>query len=141
MNHYRKTKQKYNKYRKNDISLESCAFCTRARSEEIVAENDTMYVVPNRVSYDIFEGYKVEDHLMILPKEHRTSIGDFTEGEALDYVRLVGEYEAMGYGVYARGYNSPSRSVAHQHTHLIKISDTPARSVIYNAKPYMLIVK
>lgn len=141
MHHFRRTKKRYVSLNKKSSTKGTCSFCTSAKNEQIIAENDTMYVVKNRVSYDLFEGYRVSDHLLILPKAHRASIAEFTPEEARDFVALSGEYEVKGYSVYARGFDSPARSVAHQHTHLIKIGGTPSRFMLYSSRPHVLIAK
>lgn len=140
MLHYRKTKLTYNKHRKNDAIKPSCPFCSVAeRGERIVAENDTMFAIPNRTSYDMFEGRRVTDHIMVIPKAHRKGFGDFTEQERNDAMLLIGQYETEGYNVYARGVDSPSRSVEHQHTHLIKLQDKASKVIVFTKKPYVLI--
>lgn len=141
MQHYRKTKRTYDNFLRNDPDEKACQFCASALNEPVLDENDTMYVIANRVAYDMFEGYPVLDHLMVIPKQHRASIANFTQDEALDHMKLVGKYEAMSYSVYSRGLGSASRSVAHQHTHLIKLGHTAAKTVFYRHRPYMLIVK
>lgn len=98
-----------------------------------------MFVIPNRVSYDIFEGRRVEDHLMIIPKRHLTSFDQFTDEEVLEMMRTTAEYEKNGYNVYARGWGNVSRSVKHQHTHLIKTDSKLTRAIFYTRKPYFLI--
>lgn len=138
MLHYRKTKLTYNRHRTNDQTLTVCAFCDIA-NEHIVAENDTMFVIPNRVSYDMFEGRRVVDHVMVIPKLHRESTAEFTAAERSDVMLLIGEYESKGYNVYMRGVDSPSRSVKHQHTHLIKLRTKSSQFVLYAHKPYILI--
>ena len=141
MYHYRKTRQHYKKLNKADKEKDGCPFC-RDLSGEIVAESATMVVIPNRVSYDFFEGRSVLDHLMIIPKRHAESIHDFTEQEKLDMMDFAGEYETRGYNVYARGAGSITRSVKHQHTHLIKVDDTKrAKFIFHLQKPYILINK
>lgn len=98
-----------------------------------------MYVAANRVSYDIFEDRKVTDHLMVIPKKHHESIQSFNDKEKCDAMNVMGEYEAKGYSVYARGLGSPTRSVKHQHTHLIKLVDKLSKMIIYARKPYVLL--
>ncbi|MNH50125.1 hypothetical protein D3C73_17320 [compost metagenome] len=139
MLHYRKTKLTYNKHRKKDAIKPQCPFCSISSREKVLAENDTMFVVPNRVSYDMFEGRRVTDHVMVIPKEHRRGFGDFTPEERNDAMLLIGHYETLGYNVYARGVDSPSRSVEHQHTHLIKLQDKASKVIVYTKKPYVLI--
>lgn len=140
MYHYRKTRTAYRKHNANDVKLEECTFC-RDQSDKIVKENDTMYVIPNRVSYDMFESMRVLDHLMVIPKKHHESMATFDDAEKIDAMKIMGEYEALGYNVYARAKDSVSRSVKHQHTHLIKLDNKPSNLVIYARKPYIMIAK
>jgi ATP adenylyltransferase len=141
MYHYRKTRQHYAKLNKADQDKEGCNFCNYLEGD-IVAESATMVIIPNRVSYDFFEGRAVQDHLMIIPKRHVESIHDFIKQEKLDMADFAGEYEIRGYNVYARGAGSITRSVKHQHTHLIKVDDTKrARFIFHLQKPYILINK
>lgn len=98
-----------------------------------------MYVVANRVAYDMFEDRKVTEHLMVIPKKHHESIQSFSNEEKCDAMDVMGEYESKGYSVYARGYGSATRSVAHQHTHLIKLVGEPSKVIIYARKPYILL--
>jgi diadenosine tetraphosphate (Ap4A) HIT family hydrolase len=141
MYHYRKTRKKYTQHNKADKQKgDSCTFCNNLANEQIISSNDTMRVVFNRVSYDIFEGRQVLDHLMIVPKRHVESLKDFTDQEKLDMMTLAGEYEAKGYNVYARGVGSITRSVKHQHTHLIRIKNNARTKLIfYLKKPHILI--
>jgi hypothetical protein len=64
---------------------------------------------------------------------------DFNHQEKADFMEFVGRYEADCYNVYARGVGSTSRSVKHQHTHLIKLVDKPAKLILYAKKPYVVI--
>ncbi len=141
MHHFPKTKKVYSSLNKASAKQGECTFCTSAKSEPNITENDTMYVVANRVAYDLFEGYRVAKHLMIIPKQHRVSIAEFTPQEAQDYISIAGQFEAKGYSVYARGADSPTRSVTHQHTHLIKLKGTAPKAIIYTAKPHILVAK
>lgn len=139
MHHYRKTKTIYSKHNISDAVQGVCNFCHIETKEKILYENETMYVVANRVSYDMFEDRKVTEHLMVIPKKHHDSIQTFSDEEKCDAMDVMGEYESKGYSVYARGYGSTTRSVVHQHTHLIKLVDKPSRVIIYARKPYVLL--
>ena len=143
MLHYSKTRRQYVKLNKGDHhQRRDCAFCDDdTLTTRVTQETDTMMVLPNRVSYDIFEGRKVLDHLMIVPKRHLERVADFTDQEQLELMKLIGKYEANGYSIYARGWGSVSRSVKHQHTHLIKLDDKIASFNLYLRKPYVLIHK
>lgn len=139
MLHYRKTKQTYNNHRKGDKAKPTCGFCEAETKERHVMETETTMVIPNRVSYDIFEGRRVVDHLMVIPKAHRESIAEFTDTEQLEMMKVIGEYESKGYNVYARGVGSISRSMQHQHTHLIKLSQRSSKLILFLKRPYVLL--
>jgi ATP adenylyltransferase len=139
MEHYRKTRKKYAKHNSADKHQTVCTFCNEDTRARIIEENDTMFVIANRVSYDMFEGRKVTDHLMVIPKRHVETVIEFTDQEKLDQMNVAGEYEAKGYNVYARGVGSVTRSVKHQHTHLIKLVDKKSKVIIYSRKPHFLV--
>jgi diadenosine tetraphosphate (Ap4A) HIT family hydrolase len=90
------------------------------------------------VPYDVFEGRKVLDHLMVIPRRHVESIADFTPEEMLDTMHVIAEYERQGYNAYIRGVGSV-RSVRHQHTHLIKIQNEKMKFVLFLRWPYLVI--
>jgi len=142
MLHYPKTRRKYIKFNKKDATKNQCAFCGDENLEaRLVEKTETMLVIPNRVAYDIFENRRVLDHLMILPSRHVELVSDFTDQEKKELIDLIGEYEALGYSIYARGFGSISRSVKHQHTHLIKLDNTLPKLSVYIRKPYILFHK
>lgn len=141
MNHFSKTVKRYHRLNNQDKKTDGCHFCMIGQNETVIDQNGTMLVVANRVKYDMFEGFRVTDHLLVIPRQHRLSLADFTPEEVADYVQLLAKYEADSYSVYSRGVGSISRSVAHLHTHLIQLSDTAVDTVIYNRKPYVLIAK
>jgi hypothetical protein len=139
VHHYRKTKTEYSKHNKADQRHDACNFCHADTREKILYQNSTMYVIENRVSYDIFEDRRVTEHLMVIPKKHHDTIQTFSIEEKCDAMDVMGMYESKGYSVYARGQGSSTRSVKHQHTHLIKLVDKPSRLIIYARKPYVLL--
>lgn len=139
MHHYRKTRKQYSTYNTGDKAATGCTLCREVDGPKVLQQNDTMFVIPNRVSYDMFEGRKVLDHLMVIPKRHIESISDFTDHEKIDQMMIAGDYESRGYNVYARGVASTSRSVAHQHTHLIKLADKGSNFILYARKPHILL--
>lgn len=89
----------------------------------------------------MFEGRRVIDHIMVIPKHHRESLADFTDQEKTDQMAIMGDYESRGYNIYARGKGSISRSVDHQHTHLIKLSDKKPSFVFFAERPHILFDK
>lgn len=139
MNHYRKTKHSYVRLNHLDTKSAVCTLCNEENMSRIVYQNDTMFVLPNRVAYDVFEGRRVLDHLMVAPKRHAESIYVFTNEEKLDFATIIGEYEAKGYNIYARSVDSSSRSVRHQHTHLIKLDHRKVKLMVFAQKPYFLL--
>lgn len=140
MHHFRKTRSTYARHNKGDTMLDKCTFCNEVDiKKNIIAEGKTMFIIPNRVSYDMFEGRRVLSHLMIIPKRHVESLKDFTNEEAAEMVHTSAKYEAEGYNVYARGVGSISRSVRHQHTHLIKLENKKSKAIFFIRKPYFLI--
>lgn len=141
MRHYRKTRRQYAKFNQGDKKLNGCTFCNEYEIKtNIIFENETMLVIPNRVKYDMFEGQRVTDHFMVIPKRHVETLGDFTEQEIIDQMRIAGRYEKQGYDVYARGVGNPTRTVKHQHTHLIKCENKHKlpRLLFFIRKPYFL---
>lgn len=135
MFHYRKTHKRYHSFPK----IDGCHFCGEHAKIESLRETEHARIVPNRVFYDLWELRRVIDHLMIIPKRHVRSLQELTEAERLDVMALMAEYEAAGYNVYARALSSKQRSVAHQHTHLIKTVDKQAHGSFFIKKPYWLI--
>ena len=109
--------------------------------ERIVQKTKSFYVLENKYPYSHWDSQAVEDHLMIVPKKHTDTLSDLDASEAVEYVQLVGSYESKGYSVYSRTASSKIKSVAHQHTHLIKTSEKISRFVLYSKKPYIRIVK
>lgn len=141
MHHYRKTRKAYAMYNAGDRAASGCTFCKEVGQPKVLRENPTMFIIPNRVAYDMFEDLRVLDHLMVIPKRHVESLQNFTDEEKLDHMAIVGEYEAQGYSVYSRGVGQVNRSVKHQHTHLLKLDNKKPKFVLYAAKPHILIKK
>jgi len=117
-----------------------CPFCDpKEISYRLLEETEHAYVIPNLPAYEVWEQHKVIANLMIIPKRHVPHLSELTDAELLDVSRIAARYEAEGYSVYARGNNSPRRTVAHQHTHLIKIDQKSPRMHFYASKPYIMV--
>jgi diadenosine tetraphosphate (Ap4A) HIT family hydrolase len=102
-------------------------------------QNASMMIVRNKFPYELWDFGEVADHLMLIPKRHVHSLVEMSDAEKLDYINMLGEWEEKGYNVYARtDLNKIAKSVAHQHTHLIKTTGTRRKFVIYANKPYFL---
>lgn len=139
MHHYRKTIKQYRATRAKNAATKSCPFCDRATLENALYETELSYVVRNVTEYDLWEAHEVAEHLMVIPKRHTESLQDMSTEERLDMLDIAAQYEVEGYNVYARGVGATTRSVEHQHTHLIKIKDRYPRVVLHVQKPYFLI--
>lgn len=136
---YRKTRRSYSKLKKSDGASSVCTFCNPDNEPHIIHRTKHAYVLPNRVFYDVWELHNVIDHLLVIPKRHVESLGDLSEDEQLDIMKICSRYEKDGYNVYARAKGSVRRSVIHQHTHLIKIDPHEPRVSFFMRKPWLLI--
>jgi len=134
-NHYRKTVLKYVERKKTP----GCPFCKPETLAKAVYENKHVFVVPNLTQYDLWELYDVVDHLLVVPKRHAKSLDQLNKTERLAIMDICAEYEPKGYNIYARGNGFINRSVEHQHTHLIKVTNKRPRLTIFLHKPYFLI--
>jgi diadenosine tetraphosphate (Ap4A) HIT family hydrolase len=110
-------------FNQKDTKKTVCTFCDEKNLEKAIRQTDTVYVIPNRVKYDMFEGRRVLDHLLVVPKKHRESVSSFTAQEQQDIMGIIGDYEAQGYHFFGRGKQTITRSVTHQHTHLVKVEN------------------
>lgn len=79
-----------------------------------------MAVLHNRFPYSRWDGWKVGEHLMIIPLRHATNLESLTTNELNDLTTLMRQYELDGYSFYLRSDANRSRSMAHLHGHLIK---------------------
>lgn len=139
MLYYRPHRLASNKLIARDSGDTLCTLCDTTKLAEIIHEGSTMRVVRNRMPYDIFEDLRVNDHLMIVPKQHRTSFGEFTTDEKIEYIDLVAEYEGNFYNIYTRSRGTVTRSVTHLHTHLIQTKGQRLRAIVYINKPYLVL--
>lgn len=99
-----------------------CPFCEISiDNEHYINETDNFWIVRNIFPYQVWEGQPVLSHLMIVPKAHLLSLKYLSESESKEFVLLVADYEHSGYNVYARTAGSKTRSIEHQHTHLIQL--------------------
>ncbi len=141
MLHRRSSIRRADKLNRQDKQLKrSCPFCdAQNQVEEIIAENKTMLVIRNRVSYDFFEGVPVSDHLMLIPRKHHINLGELNREEKMDYMEMLAKYESEGYSVYSRGEANHERSQPHIHTHLLMAKGGRARFLLYAEKPYIVL--
>lgn len=91
----------------------------------------------NRFKYSHWDTQLVVEHLMVVPKRHVANLQELSDEALLDIMKLVAQYEGDGYNIYARSSSSATKSIAHQHTHLIKTTGSAAKRLIYLNKPYV----
>lgn len=133
--HFRSVRKSYRKIPK----LAVCPFCDpHNQAQRIAEETKHAYVIENMVHYSQWEMSRVLDHLMIIPKRHVTSLQQLTKAERADIMDLIIAYEAKDYDVFARSPGSKTRSVPHQHTHLLRTAHKPGRALLFLRKPYIL---
>jgi diadenosine tetraphosphate (Ap4A) HIT family hydrolase len=133
---------RYRKHLKAFKMQKQQAGCGLCDPSQLLVEHEYehTYLVHNRYPYSIWENRDVLDHLMVLPKRHVANLGELKKPELDEVTKLLAEYEAKGYSIYARSVENKERSVAgHQHTHLIRISHKSPRFSMFLAKPYLLI--
>lgn len=139
-----RTPKTQRRYVRGGLGSKECPFCGINEKEprKIYEETAHFYRVENIFGYDIWDGCVVSEHQLIVPKHHLLSLAEMTDEEGLDYLKLVLSAEANGYGVYTRGVDGPMKSVAHVHTHLIKLD--PSRKIkllFFIRKPHVLLFR
>lgn len=131
---YRSTATRYKR-----TPQSGCPFCTDTPLYDIVQQTETMQVITNIFPYDMWDMHDVAEHLMIVPKRHVKSLAELSVAEKEDTMRLLCEYELAGYNIYARASASAQRTIsAHQHTHLIRLTDRKTKFSLFSNKPYFL---
>ncbi len=95
-----------------------CPFCVlgdRSIAEAFKHFNILYALFP----YSRWDDRPVKHHLMAVPKRHHTIFEEFSDKEARELLHIMTVYEKRGYSVYARAPQDTTRSVSHQHTHLL----------------------
>jgi len=119
-----------------------CSFCAFSVDlEQIIAETKHFWITRNIFPYGLWDDHEVAEHLLLVPKQHTESIRTFNSDEKIEFVDIVGEYEAEGYSVYARSPGNKSKTIPHQHTHLIKLKGKAKRFNVRVNKPYLLLYR
>ncbi len=122
---------------------ELCVFCNlQNEPENVVFVSKNFNVIRAKFPYSYWDQQGVQEHLMITPKRHVYGLNELNAHESVEFMNLMSSYEHKGFNVYARAPNDRSKSVPHQHTHLIRpLSKTSARFVFFIKKPYIRISK
>ncbi len=138
----RKNERKYINHRKNAPTGE-CVFCSRDLKGlgKIYEDHKDYYVVDNLFGYDVWDGCDVDDHLMVVPKKHTDSLSGLSKQAKSSIMEVVARYEARGYSIYARAPNNLTKSIVHQHTHLVKVGPRRKKILIYLYKPHLLLFR
>jgi ATP adenylyltransferase len=119
------------------LAQEKCDFCHfRNTHSQVVEEYPLFWKVKNIFAYDTWDGCRVNEHLMLVPKRHVTSLSELDEIEKSQYVDLVASAEDDGYNIFSRASAASTKSVPHQHTHLIKYEPRQLKVLLYLRYPH-----
>ena len=136
MHHYRKTWSRYLSHPRPT----TCPFCDHIEMKpRILYETEHCFVIPNRVSYDIWELRDVLEHLLLIPKQHCKNFGELSADARHEIMDAIASYETNSYNIYARTETNTNRSIPHQHTHLIKTNDNVSNGMFLMRKPYLFV--
>jgi diadenosine tetraphosphate (Ap4A) HIT family hydrolase len=116
-----------------------CPFCDQSKSET-VEETAHCRVIKNAFPFDIWEGFKVTEHLLLIPKDHIDHLEKLPAESRKDFMDQLCKYEAAGYNLYSRAPQSGARVYPHVHTHLLKTEGELAQSLDYTRHPHTLVV-
>lgn len=96
-----------------------CPFETlNSDDESIMSEEATALALRNKFPYNVYDGQKVVEHLLVIPKRHVRALGELSLREKDDYWALLTKYEELGYSSMTRSPANHARSVrGHVHTH------------------------
>lgn len=133
----------YIRYRTTGKSQKKeCVFCAyNDENSGIVDNTKHFWIVKNAFPYDLWDDLDVLEHLMIVPHAHTESLATLPEAAIVEYGKLLARYEDAGFSFYARAQTVITKSVPHQHTHLIKLDNKQKKAIFYLKKPYMLWYK
>jgi len=144
-NRSRKAEIEYKKYRQQELPSSSCPFCAIANGnkedEQFLEEGKYFIVIKVRFRYTYWDEQNVTDQLMLVPKKHINSISKLPLKAAEEFMNFLGKYEDKGYSIYARTSGATSRTIPHQHTHLIKVQGRSKKFMLHLRKPYVLIMR
>lgn len=127
----------YKQYLEQEKSRTSCPFCSDDRV--VIKEVFPQFkLLEARYKYEVWDDYRVLEHLMLSPIRHVAKIAELNESEKQEYLDKLGEYESAGYTIYSRAPHDVTRSIDHLHTHLLKIGKQQAKGLIYLRKPHFV---
>lgn len=133
----------YRRYLKDHASSNGgeCILCKlqNEKNKEIVKTEKHFFVVKNIFPYTMWDSCNVVNHLMVIPKKHVSSLSELNAKELMEFSTLIASYENKQYGIYARPNASNMKSIAHQHTHLIKTDHKKTKILFYIERPIVNI--
>ncbi|HVX24656.1 MAG TPA: hypothetical protein VG992_04955 [Candidatus Saccharimonadales bacterium] len=138
-----RSRKEYLKYERHLATVQPglCAFCAiEAGSDQLIKETKHFKIIYNIFPYSLWDGQRVVEHLMVAPQTHTDTLSALNDKQKAEYVDILQEYESNGYNIYARAPVSKIKSIAHQHTHLIKTEGAARRFLLLLRKPYFRIV-
>lgn len=110
-----------------------CPFCNE-EEDLTVFEGENFIIRKNKFSYDIWDSHEVEDHLLLMPREHLIDLNKFNDEMRLEYLKIVEKYMEQGYDSFTRSTQSGVRSQPHVHTHLIKTQGERVKSFVLDSE-------
>jgi diadenosine tetraphosphate (Ap4A) HIT family hydrolase len=125
--HYRTiiNEAKYGKHLRATRNSVDCPFCSiTSSSKQLISESQHFKVIYNIFPYNKWDYSNVTEHLLLIPKQHTDNLGTLPPAAMQEFVELISKYESIGYDIFARSPHSKSKTVKHQHTHLIKTTKT-----------------
>lgn len=142
----RSTKQiKLYRQHLKQVKLEKlgCAFCAiDSKDKQFISQTKHLKVIHNIFPYSIWDNQTVRDHLMVVPKDHVHTLANLGHEALLELAKVISKYEREGYCIYARPSGSVLKSIPHQHTHLLKLSNRRIKALLYMFKPsFRLVIK
>jgi len=138
-NRSRKETLVYRQYLKQ-LPADVCQFCAiTPQSPVYIKEGKHFLIAKNLFPYSVWDESPVSDHLLLIPKHHTDHLAGLSDEAALEYMSWLTEYERQGYSSYARAPKVKTKSVVHQHTHLIKVKGKRKRLFMHIRKPYVRV--
>jgi diadenosine tetraphosphate (Ap4A) HIT family hydrolase len=124
--------KKYKKYLKEDKPNEDCVFCRKnyLKGRAVEGSNSLFTVVEALAPYDYWDMKEVQEHLMIVPNRHISSLHDMNEAESKKYVAMVKEYAKNNYDIYVRNHRSKVKTVTHLHIHCFRTDEVKHRVLL-----------
>lgn len=138
----RKTEIQYRKSKKQRPSAQGCAFCViEPGHEEFVEAGKHFKIIKNRYNYSYWDEQDVDHQIMLVPIVHTETIRNLPVEAAAEFLEYIGKYEDAGYNIYARSPDSATKTVPHQHTHLIKTNGKRKKLIVYSRKPFLIFTR